>query len=85
MPVSLAELLREPAVIMLHSAEAARHFREQCEVRSVEPALHALACIGPRVADAAGAGWRQVRAATAPSEEALLALTGEMCKEGPNG
>lgn len=85
MPASLAGMLREPAVIMLHSAEAAWHFRQQCEAHAIDPGLHALACIGPRVADAAGAGWRAVRAATAPSEEALLALCCEMCKEGADG
>lgn len=85
MPAALAELLRQPAVVMLHSAEAARHFRQQCEADAIDPGLHALACIGPRVADAAGAGWRAVRAATVPSEEALLALCCEMCKEGADG
>jgi uroporphyrinogen-III synthase len=85
MLTALAGLLHEPAVIMLHSAEAARHFRQQCEAHAIDIGMHALACIGPRVADAAGAGWRAVRAATAPSEEALLALCCEMCKEGADG
>jgi len=85
MPATLAALLRDPAVIMLHSAEAARHFRQQCEAHAIDTGMHALACIGPRVADAAGKGWRAVRTATAPNDEALLALSEEMCKEDPNG
>jgi len=85
MSAALAKRLREPAVIMLHSAEAARHFRQQCEAHAIDTGMHALACIGPRVADAAGKGWRAVRTATAPNDEALLALSEEMCKEDPNG
>lgn len=77
----LAHLLRRPAVIALHSGEAARHLRSQCEERGLDRSQLSLACIGPRVADAAGEGWREVRSAAAPNEAALLALAGEMCKE----
>lgn len=81
MPDPLAEILREPAVIALHSAEAARHLREQCDARALDRGRLSLAVIGARVADAAGEGWAAVRIAAAPSEAALLALAGEMCKE----
>jgi uroporphyrinogen-III synthase len=81
MPAALAGLLRQPAVIALHSAEAARHFRAQCEAQAIDLSLHSLAAIGPRVAEAAGQGWRSVRAAGQPDEAALLALVAEMCKE----
>lgn len=81
MPEALLEMLRAPAIIALHSAEAARHFRAQCEVRQIDISLLSLAAIGPRVAQAVGRGWRSVRAASQPGEAALLALAGEMCKE----
>jgi uroporphyrinogen-III synthase len=77
----LAQKLAVPAVIALHSGEAARHLREQCEARNIELAQLSLAAIGPRVAEAAGPGWRAARAAETPSETALLALAAEMCKE----
>ena len=81
MPPSLAELLRAPAVIALHSAEAARHFRAQCDSLAIDLSCLSLATIGPRVAQTAGTGWRSVLSASAPDEAALLALAGEMCEE----
>jgi len=81
MPDDLAEILRPTAVIALHSAEAARHFRRQCEGLRIDLSQLLLACIGPRVAQAAGQGWREVRVAAQPNEAALLALASQMCKE----
>ncbi len=81
MPGELCELIRAPSVIALHSAEAARHFRRECERNRVDISRLTLATIGPRVAEAAGAGWQQVQCAANPSEPALLALAHEMCKE----
>lgn len=86
MPAALAALLREPAVISLHSAEAARHLRAQCEAQGIDLSRLSLAAIGPRVAEAAGPGWRAVRAAARSDDAALLALAAEMCKESvPTG
>jgi uroporphyrinogen-III synthase len=81
MPAELAAILRAPAVIMLHSAEAARHFRSRCEAQSLDLSQLSLAAIGPRVAEAAGHGWHAVQCAAQPGEAALLALAAEMCKE----
>ena len=76
----LREALRRPAVVMLHSAEAAAHFATICPDND-RPRL-ALATIGPRVASAAGEGWARVRTAAQPSDAALLALAREMCQDG---
>ncbi len=76
----LREALRRPAVVMLHSAEAAAHFATICP-EGDRPRL-ALATIGPRVASAAGEGWARVRTAAQPSDAALLALAREMCQDG---
>ncbi len=81
MPGELTKILARPALVMLHSAEAARHFAASCETRGIDRSMVMLACIGPRVADAAGNGWQDVRAAAESSEKALLALAREMCKE----
>lgn len=83
MPPALAELLRRPAVVMLHSGEAARHFAELCDSSGIARAALALAAIGPRVAEAAGDGWNAVACAARPSDTALLALAGQMCQERP--
>ena len=65
-------------LVLLHSAAAARHFAEECERRNLDKTRISLACIGPRVAEAAGTGWRTVRAAPQPDDAALLALAQQM-------
>lgn len=80
MPPELAELLTSPAVVMLHSAEAARHFAAECDRLAVARAHISLAAMGPRIANAAGAGWERLEIAAKPEDTALLALARNMCK-----
>ncbi|MBW8785446.1 MAG: uroporphyrinogen-III synthase [Novosphingobium sp.] len=80
MPTGLTELLSAPAVVLLHSAAAARHFAAECARQGVARANVALAAIGPRVAAAAGGGWREVATASQTGDSALLALAREMCQ-----
>ena len=84
LPFELARLLAEPAVVLLHSAEAAHHFAELCDSERIARARIALAAIGPRVARAAGEGWGALASAEAPSNTALHALAGQMCQD-PRG
>jgi uroporphyrinogen-III synthase len=76
LPPALMERLTQPCVIALHSAEAARHFASLVPDR----AHLALACIGQRVAAAAGPGWAEVCSAETPDDPALLALAAAMCQ-----
>lgn len=85
MPPALAERLRAGALVLLHSAAAARHFGAECDRCGVPRPAVGLAALGPRIAAAAGEGWRAVRAAGRPSEPALLALARDMCHETPLG
>lgn len=80
MPPGLRALLAEPAVVLLHSAEAARHFAAECDRLGLPRATIALATIGPRVTAAAGAGWAAVECAQSPDDHALLALAGRLCQ-----
>lgn len=84
LPRELASLLRTHAlprvIVLLHSAEAARHFAAECDRLSLPRARIALAALGPRIASAAGAGWAAVRAAKQAEDGALLALAGQMCQ-----
>jgi uroporphyrinogen-III synthase len=75
-----ASLLRTGVVAMLHSAAAARHFAAECERAGIERGTIALACLGPRIAAAAGAGWATVASAERPDDTALLALAARMCQ-----
>ncbi|MBC2665649.1 uroporphyrinogen-III synthase [Novosphingobium flavum] len=79
MPAALVRRLEGAAVVLLHSAEAARHFAAECGRHGVVRARLHLACIGPRVAAAAGSGWASVSTAQEPLENALLAKAAELC------
>ena len=75
-----AELLEDSPVVLLHSAEAARRFGDECERLGVDRSGIALACLGPRIAAAAGIGWREICTAARPDDAALLALAHKMCQ-----
>lgn len=77
---ALATQLRGGALVLLHSAEAARHFAAECDRLGVPRAGVRLAALGPRIAAAAGEGWAMLTSAEAPREGALLALAREMCQ-----
>ena len=78
MPDDLVAQL-DGAVVLLHSAAAARHFASECDRLGVVRSGVALAALAPRIAEAAGEGWEVVATASAPSDAALLALARDMC------
>lgn len=74
--------LRLPgSLVLVHSAAAARHLAAECDRLGVQRGAIRLATLSGRIAEAAGAGWADVRVATEPTEGALLALTRDMCHE----
>ena len=81
LPAELEELLRTPAVIALHSAEAAQHLTAECVRRGIRRAPLRLAALSPRIGSAAGDGWGEVAAPAMPVDKALLALARQMCQE----
>jgi uroporphyrinogen-III synthase len=85
MPEGLVERLRGGALVLLHSAAAARHLGAECDRRRVPRSAIAVAALGPRIAQAAGAGWRDCRAAEEPRDVPLLALARDMCHDLPPG
>ncbi len=81
MPPELAALLAEPAIVALHSAEAAYHFAAECVRNGLRRARLRLCALGPRIAAAAGDGWGEVAVAAETSDRALLALARQMCQD----
>ena len=81
-PPAFARLLAAPALVLLHSGEAARHFADQCTAHGADRARVALACLAPRIAEAAGTGWSAIATAPQRSDAALLALAWQMCETG---
>jgi len=81
MPPELVALLGEPALVALHSAEAAHHFAAECVRNGLRRARLRLCALGPRIAAAAGDGWGEVAVAADTSDRALLALARQMCQD----
>lgn len=79
MPEALATLLKDEALVLLHSAAAARHFAGECGRLGLDRARISLAALGPRICEAAGSGWARAESAPQPREPALLALAADMC------
>jgi uroporphyrinogen-III synthase len=65
--------LERGAVALLHSARAARRFRELAGTR------HRVAAISPAVLEAAGGGWTATAIADQPTDDALLAAAARLC------
>lgn len=82
LPVALAERLRQGAVVLLHSGEAAAHFATECDRLELARGTISIAALAPRIAERAGGEWRAVGVAAIPDDTALLAAAVRMCKEG---
>lgn len=80
-PPELAAVLREPAIIALHSADAARHLAAQCVTCGIRRAPLRIAALSARIGAAAGDGWGEVAAPGYPDDKALLALASQMCQD----
>lgn len=80
MPEDLAELLCGPSTALLHSARAAEHFAHQCTAMGLARMNIALACLSPRIAEAAGRGWRAVAVPDETSDAALLETARALCQ-----
>lgn len=80
-PPELTQLLARPAVILLHSGEAAAHFAQECDRTGIDRARLSLIAIGPRVAARAGTGWTALLSASESNDGALLAMAAQMCQD----
>jgi len=77
---AIALARRAPTVALLHSAEAARHFAEQCTAHDLPRQRIVLVCLGPRIAAAAGTDWQEIGIAQRPDDDAVLSLAQQMCQ-----
>ena len=64
---------------LLHSGEAASHFAAECDRLGIARGIVRLAALAPRIAEAAGEGWRALAIAPQTSDRALLELARDMC------
>lgn len=77
-PAILQEAGERP-LVLLHSASAASHFAGECDRVGIARARLALAALGPRIASAAGGGWRAIHVAPRPSDREMLESLQEAC------
>ena len=81
-PASCAAQLREGGVVLLHSGEAARRLREECERLDIDRSGIVVAALGPRIAAVAGEGWQSIHTSGQPRDAELLALAEQLCQTG---
>lgn len=79
-PAHLVEALQSPAVVLLHSGEAATHFAQECDALGISRKRHHLACLAPRIAQRAGEGWARVAVASSRTDKEVLELAARMCQ-----
>lgn len=75
-----ARLAGEPALVLLHSAEAARHWCAECARLNLPRHALSIAVLAPRIASAVGQNWKSVGIAPLPHDDALLSLALQMCQ-----
>ena len=76
------ELLRDgPAIVLLHSAAAARAFVREVEQHTLPRARIGLAALAPAIADAAGDGWCARATASRPCDAALLSAAARLATQ----
>jgi len=81
LPRATIDLIRRgPVLALLHSAEAARHFSGQCTAHDLPRQAIALACLGARIAAAAGSDWQDIGIAQSAQDDAVLSLAKQMCQ-----
>ncbi|BDI61665.1 uroporphyrinogen-III synthase [Qipengyuania nanhaisediminis] len=79
LPEALRDMQQHDLVVMLHSAGAAAQLAKEARRLELDPSRIALAAIGPRVAAAAGDGWRAIHVCDTPSDAALLDMVRRAC------
>lgn len=79
LPEPLRALQDLDLTVMLHSAAAAQQFDRESRRLALDRSRIALTVIGPRVAAAAGTGWRAVHVSPTPNDHAMLELTRQVC------
>jgi uroporphyrinogen-III synthase len=80
LPDQALAALRNGALVLLHSGVAAQHFASECTRLGLDRSMISLAVLAPRIAEAAGHGWRALAIAPQPNDRALLELACDMCQ-----
>jgi len=72
--------LRGEAVVLLHSVRAARHLVAEMDRMRIARDRHHVVAFSAKVAEAAERGWRSLRIAEYPDDDALLSVATGLCQ-----
>lgn len=78
-PEGAKTVLEQGPTVLLHSAGQARQFCSECNRLNLPSAIFSIAALGPRIAAAAGEGWRTIHVAERPDDDHLLAMVKRLC------
>lgn len=79
LPEPLRPLQDLGLTVMLHSAAAAAQFVRESRQLALDRGRITLIAIGPRVAEAAGPGWRAIHVSPQPNDAAMLEMAQQVC------
>lgn len=71
-PAALDDMLREHAVVLLHSPRAAAQFAKHVDEREIDRSTIAIIAISANAAAAAGQGWQKIVVSVYPRDDALV-------------
>ena len=77
-----SQLLRNGAVVLLHSGTLASHLASECARLDIDRSAIRIAVLAPRIAERAGEGWGRIAIAETPRDSALLAAAHGLCDKG---
>lgn len=75
----LSGILATDCIVLLHSAEAGKHFASEVDRLAIARGNITIVTLGPRISAVVGGGWAGVNTAEAPNDAALLALARQLC------
>ena len=79
MPEALRTLHDLDLVVLLHSAAAAEQFDRESRRLTLNRKSISVLAIGPRVASAAGEGWKAIHVSPRPNDHAMLEMAKDVC------
>jgi uroporphyrinogen-III synthase len=87
LPPELAQALATPCLVLLHSAEAARHLAAECARLGLSLSQASAITIGPRVSQTRSESgqWGAIITSPKARDAAMLALAAKFCQDGNFG
>lgn len=79
LPESTAKLLRNPSIVLLHSAAAARHFSDEWTRLGLDGTAISLAALGPRIVEGLTGDWHSIHISPRPRDTDLLEMIRNLC------